>query len=406
MRGSTARQCAPSCGPSLTARTTSRKAIRPKSHLVNNTLDALRAVTNLSASIQPPSWLCDSTPDMTFEPTELICCRNGILHAPTGELLPATPDLFAVNSIDFAYDHEAPEPAQWLRFLGQLWPGDGDAIATLQEIFGYLLTQDNSQQKLFLVVGPKRSGKGTVARVLRGVVGTGNVVAPTLASLSLPFGLQPLVGKTVAVIADARLGARADQSQIAERLLSISGEDAQTVDRKFLPSWTGNLPVRFMLLTNELPRLADASGALASRFVVLTLRQSFYGREDPHLSARLLGELPGILNWSLAGLRRLRERGNFVQPASSLEVVEELEARGSPITAFLRDCGYIIVAGRRVAVDLIYADYREWCGREGRTQPTTKPNFGRELRAAVPGLQITRPREDGERVRFYEGLGK
>ncbi|MCZ6737546.1 MAG: hypothetical protein O7B77_06175, partial [Actinobacteria bacterium] len=52
--------------------------------------------------------------------------------------------------------------------------------------FGYALTQDTRQQKLFLIVGPKRSGKGTIARVLTAMVGADNVCNPTLASLSTP----------------------------------------------------------------------------------------------------------------------------------------------------------------------------------------------------------------------------
>jgi putative DNA primase/helicase len=43
---------------------------------------------------------------------------------------------------------------------------DVEAIETLQEWCGYCLTTDTRQQKIFLVVGPKRSGKGTIARVL------------------------------------------------------------------------------------------------------------------------------------------------------------------------------------------------------------------------------------------------
>ena len=54
-----------------------------------------------------------------------------------------------------------------------------------------------------------------------------------------------------------------------ERLLSISGEDTLTIDRKYRDPWTGRLPTRFMILTNELPRFTDSSGALASRFVDL-----------------------------------------------------------------------------------------------------------------------------------------
>jgi len=69
--------------------------------------------------------------------------------------------------------------------------------------------------------------------------------------------------------------------------LSISGEDALIIDRKFLPAWTGRLSVRFTILTNELPRIADTSGALIGRLIVLVLVNSFYGREDPSLTARL-----------------------------------------------------------------------------------------------------------------------
>jgi len=102
------------------------------------------------------------------------------------------------------------------------------------------VTADMSQQKGFLLVGPKRSGKGTIARVLTRLVGIDNTVAPTLAGLGVNFGLAPLIGKRIAIISDARLGGRADQHAIAERLLSITGEDAITIDRKFREAWTGD----------------------------------------------------------------------------------------------------------------------------------------------------------------------
>ena len=100
------------------------------------------------------------------------------------------------------------------------------------------------------------------------------------------FGLAPLIGKRLAIISDARLSGRADQHAIAERLLSITGEDALTIDRKYAPAWTGRLHTRFLILSNELPRLADASGALAGRFILLSLTESFYGREDQGLTGQ------------------------------------------------------------------------------------------------------------------------
>ena len=74
-----------------------------------------------------------------------------------------------------------------------------------------------------------------------------------------------------------------------------------------------------------------------ARFIVLVLIHSFYGREDLGLTDRLLTELPGIFNWSVAGWQRLSERRHFVQPNSALDAVRQLEDLGSPIGAFLRE---------------------------------------------------------------------
>jgi putative DNA primase/helicase len=285
-----------------------------------------------------------------------------------------------------------------------LWPDDQEAIDTLQEVFGYCLTGDTQQQKAFLLVGPKRSGKGTIARVLARLVGIGNSVAPTLAALGTNFGLAPLISKRVAIISDVRLGTRADQHAITERLLSITGEDAITIDRKYLPAWTGQLQARFIIISNELPRLADASGALASRFIVLLLTRSFFGREDQTLTGKLLTELPGILNWGIAGWRRLTERGYFVQPGSALDAVQQLEDLGSPTRAFLRELCEI-GPFHTVGIDELYQAWCEWCTEQGQDHPGTKQTLGRNLLAVIPGLRPIRPRDGTGRRRGYQGVG-
>ena len=286
-------------------------SFNPNRNKVGDVQDALAAAAQLPGAVRAPSWI-DAEPHA--DATDIFACSNGLLHLPTRTLLPHTPVFFSVNAVEYAYDAWVSEPAEWLRFLHLLWPQDSETIATLQELFGVLLTNDTRHQKAFLIVGPKRSGKGTIARLLTALLGADNVAGPTLSGIGQNFGLAPLIGKPLAIISDARLSGRADQHLIAERLLAITGEDALTIDRKYQGAWTGRLPTRFLILTNELPRLADASGALASRFVVLTLRQSFYGREDQGLTERLLTELPGILNWAMVGRDRLAARGHFLQP--------------------------------------------------------------------------------------------
>ncbi|MDX1929472.1 MAG: hypothetical protein SFV81_23295, partial [Pirellulaceae bacterium] len=154
--------------------------------------------------------------------------------------------------------------------------------------------------------------------------------------LAGPFGMQPLIGKTLATVSDARFHGE-NIMTVVERLLCISGEDPISIDRKYLGSVTLKLPTRFMFLTNELPRFNDASGALAGRFLILRTMQSFYGREDVGLTDRLMFELPGILNWAIEGWKRLNERGRFLMPSSVADMVEDMESLASPVSEFVRE---------------------------------------------------------------------
>jgi putative DNA primase/helicase len=381
-------------------------ALRVTSRLVGDVQQALTGTTLLPSSAEPPCWLGDGP--APFPAAETIACRNGLIHLPSFAAgrdcrRPPSARFFTLNALDYDFHPSAAPPREWLSFLAALWPDDAAAVGLLQEWFGYCLLPDTSQQKILMCVGPKRSGKGTIARVLTRVVGAANCCAPTLAGLGTNFGLSPLLGKTLAVVSDARLSGRTDTAVVVERLLAISGEDAQTVDRKHLRHVTARLPVRFVILTNELPRLNDPSGALVGRLLVLPMIRSWYGKEDVRLTARLLGELPGILLWALEGWQRLRERGHFVQPDAGVQLVEDLEDLTSPVGAFVRECCEV-GAGYEVPVQDLFAQWKRWCEEKGRREPGTEQNFGKDLHAAVPGLGGRRPREGDSRVRTYVGI--
>jgi putative DNA primase/helicase len=299
---------------------------------------------------------------------------------------------------------DAKPPEEWLEFLDSILPDDREQIELIQEWFGYCLTPDTSQQKALLLLGPPRSGKGTIARVLTRLLGVANVAGPTLSSLGGPFGLWTLVGKMLAIVSDARLSGRTDQAIVTERLLSITGEDFLTIDRKMIHPVTLRLISRVMVLSNELPKLADSSGALSNRFLITSLERSFLGEEDTGLEDRLMAELPGILLWSIAGWRRLKARGRFIQPSAGEEIRRELNDLASPIGAFIRDLCRVNVGASETVVDL-YEAWLAWCASQGRHATTEKNVFGRDLRAAIPGV-TTRQKRDGELVaRRFEGVG-
>jgi putative DNA primase/helicase len=368
----------------------------PNRRKIADLLDALAAVVYLAESVSMPTWL-----DETAYDGLLVSTANGLLDVGTRTLLEHTPRFFNATSVPFEYDPDAPPATRWLTFLGELWPEDEDSIAALQEWFGYVISGRTDLHKILLLIGPTRAGKGVIARIQSALVGRENVAGPTLSSLNGDFGLAPLLGKSLAVVSDARLNGR-NASVVVERLLSISGEDTLTVNRKYREQWTGKLPTRLMLCSNELPQLGDASTAIAGRFVPLLLTESWLGREDHELELALHAELPSVLNWALDGLERLAAADCFTRPPSADEAIVALQDLASPVAAFVRDrC--VRGSEREVEVDHLYAAWRTWAEDNGHVR-STKQVFGRNLRAAVPGLRVAQHGRDGGRVRVYAGV--
>lgn len=372
----------------------------PTKQKIGNLLDALGAITLLPTDTDAPAWI-DDQGDTGQDHGPIVACENGLLRIRDRALLPHGPGFFNLVSVPFAYDPHASAPT-WEAFLAQIWPDAPDAIAALQEWFGYVLSGRTDQQKILLMVGPSRSGKGTIARVLKMLVGKENLAGPTLAGLGTNFGLSTLVGKPLAVISDARLSGN-DNSQVVERLLTISGEDTIDIDRKYRQPWTGKLPTRLMILSNELPHFGDSSGVIARRFILLNMTVSWLGKEDPTLTDKLIAEMPGIINWALDGLARLQRTGRITEPASSREAITTMQDTASPTSAFLRErC--TTGPACNVPVDALWETWRDWAEDNG-VRPGTKQVFGRNLLSVVPQLNRTRPRDAyGRQVATYHGI--
>jgi putative DNA primase/helicase len=368
----------------------------PTRRKIGDLLEALAAVCILPDDLHQPCWL-DGSHDGT-----IVATSNGLLDVRGNKLLPHTPQFFNNTSVPFDYAPAAPPPRCWLDFLEQLWPTEPEAIDALGEWFGYIASGRTDLHKILLVVGPTRGGKGIIARILTDLIGKANVAGPTLNSLGGEFGLAPLIGKPLAIVSDARF-VRKDSQIVVERLLSISGEDTLTVNRKYRDQWTGKLPSRLHVISNELPKLGDASTAIVGRIVLLLLSRSWLGREDHGLERRLHAELPGILNWSLDGLSRLAENGNiFTRVASADEAVIAMRDLASPVAAFVREkC--IVDATKDVDAALLYGHYKAWADENGHAK-SSSATFGRDLRAAVPTVHKTRPRDDTGRHHVYTGI--
>lgn len=378
-----------------------KKRLRVTRTLVNDILAALAGLTRLGTG-EPPFWIDrrDGDPD----PIGLLPFRNGVLDIETGRLLDHDRRLFALHRIDCDYDAQATAPT-YERFLEQVLP-DGDELPGLEsreaidEFCGYCMSPDTSQQKAALWIGKRRSGRGTICRLLRAVVGADKCANPTLGQFGQQFGREGLIGKTVAMLTDVRGQDRANPHAAVESILTITGEDAQTIQRKYKTDWHGRLSTRIIVVSNIVPKLTDAAGVVPSRFIALEFPVSFEGKEDPDLMAKLMPELPGVVNRWLAGLRRLRERGHFLQPESGEQILELLRARADALGTFLEEmCA--INPSYDIEKDVFNTAFNEWLQDQGHYRMAAA-TIATQLYAH--GFSQSRPRRDGGRAQVYRGL--
>ena len=366
-----------------------------KDKIVKDVIAAITGLVHISCDKTPTIWLGDTPPpcdvnDIIFGPTRIHNWRTGKFMAPD-------PRWFNVSRLAVDVTPGVPNPTRFLRFFEELFGNDNETKDFLCEFFGLLLIANTSFQKILLIIGPKRSGKGTLARLLTTLLGKQNVCNPNTSSFAANFGLQNMIGKSLAIVTDARFSGPDIQKAI-ETMLNISGEDSIDIDRKYHVPVSVRLGTRIIVLSNETPRLPDASGAIASRFLTVQLKHSFYGQEDILLEKDLETELPGILKLFILGLRRLMKRGHFVQPKSGREILLEMNDLSSPIQNYVRDCCQV-EPGQRIGTQCLFNNWRQWCSANG-VAPGTSAVFGRGLKAAFPSVK----KREGSHEKFYEGI--
>lgn len=379
-----------------------------KSNLVKDTIGALR-----SLSLMPPQpapfWIGDAP--FGWDANDMMAFGNCLLNLPSWlvgasiDRIKPTPLYFDTHKLAFDYMPDAPEPKRWLQFLRELWD-DQESADLLHEWGGYVCSSDMSRQKMMMLIGEPRGGKGTICWVLSQMVG-GKIAAPKLQTLSTRFGLQPLLGKRVAICSDARNLKGVSLDGVCEVLKAITGQDAVEVDVKKESAVTAQLPIKFIIQSNYKLAIPDTSSALQARQLFLRFDKSFVGREDERLKDKLRPELPAIANLFLAGLRRLTERGKFTEPAASRELAKQIRHIGNPILGYV-ESRCTIDDKLATPATALYDDWQRWA-EDMDAEPMSRNAFGEQLLATFRNLSKTQNvggrKVTGKRPMCFVGIG-
>lgn len=352
-----------------------------------------------------PCWLDDPKKDAV----DVIVLRNGMVRVSDVlfggiDLQAADKTFFNRTVLPFNYVPDADCPT-WHKFLDDCFPDEDDQKRECQKMFGYLLTNSNAFQKIFVLRGAPRSGKGTMMNVLKGMIGPENVGTPPLNGLDGRFALEPLYDKPLIIIPEANeQDSRKVTGAMVDMLKGVSGGDAFDIERKGLPFLSNiQLPGRFVMQCNRFPNFKDPSGALLRRLHVLVFKQSFIGKEDEKLTSKLLKELPGIFNWALKGLYVLqRDDGGFKMTKSMKKELAIIKDITQPVASCLDEIIKRDKKGFVSYADLYEKAYKGWCDETG-SYPTKRYNFVQEVMAIYPA-EKARHYVNGERCRGLSGI--
>lgn len=377
--------------------------------LANNIIANLKGITNLPAHFQLPMWLDD--PHRTTK--NFISLENGILNVDkwlkgVDDLLEShSHNFFSTVCLPFSYDPLAQCP-KWLKFLSEIQPNQ-DTQDLLQEWMGLNLVYDTSFCKFVLLIGEGANGKTVFCVVFRSLLGSENVSAVNLEGFDpkRTFLIAATAGKLANIVGELN---QLDKAAEGELKKFVAGE-LMTAERKhehpfeFLPT------ARLTFATNVLPRFADATDGLWRRLLLVpfTVQITDETKQDKNLVNPdwwiKSGEMPGIFNWALEGLKRLYERGHFIEPAISRIAKENYRQDANPSRTFLLD-NYEMSSTSHLSSKELYEAYYNNLKSEGHN-PLSKTQLATEVKRAFPNVALTKnPRRqaNGERSRDWIGL--
>ncbi len=316
---------------------------------------------------------------------------------------PITPRWFSSVVLDYKYEPSTTCP-RFLEFIEQVIP-EKEAREVMQEWFGYCLTNDNQYRKMMLLYGESGTGKSTLSNILEALIGRDNRSAVPLESLGSNFILQETIGKLVNFCGDPR-----KIDSLAEGVLKrFTGGDTILIDRKYKNPVSHKMTAKIMVATNVFPRVKDISEALWNRFLVVPMNHriprdqinfSFLGSEQNGWPFRK--ELPGIFNWAIEGLKRLRANKGFTT-SPALETAKKIvRGENCSVSQFVDNHCTADVTGQ-VEIRRFLHEYSCFCTTYGLAK-LTAPEVGAVLTKLMPDLRRRRVGSNGQQVNVYAGI--
>ena len=305
----------------------------------------------------------------------LLGVNNGVIDLATGQFMAPRRAHLLTRTSPVNFDVAATCP-RWLQFMTEITCNNTELAEFLQRCVGYWITGRTDEQLLFFLHGHGCNGKSTFMSVLQELLGSYSNQIKSDVLLLNRFGanagpnpsLTKLVGSRLVVANELPEGARMDENLVK----SMTGDDVivarslyAKTEIEFRPTFS------LVMVGNHKPVIRDTSPGMWRRMMLLPFNASFSGSQlDSMLMSKLKAELPGILNWAIAGTQRWLQQGLKQQmPTTLTQDIQQYRDESDLLGSFL-DEQTIREEGKWVHTDTLYDVFKEWSSRDGEWQMT------------------------------------
>ena len=329
-------------------------------HLVNETVAAIKDTTYIDRKL------------FNTDNSHLVLA-NGVVDLNTMELSIHNPSYYFTTSLPVNYVPDAKCDA-FLEWLEQKVKDEAMRM-TIQEMFGYCLLKDNRLQKAFLLFGDRRTGKSTLLKVLRKMLGENSITAMSLQFLTEDnFAMAYIYGKLANVCADLSSRSLRDTG----KFMVATGEDALTLAKKHQDPFTWQPTTKFIFSCNTIPASSNRDMAFYRRWCLIHFREQ---TEEDEVDEKIMDKIAndeamsGILLWAIEGAKRIITNGRLSYPIDEFLVKDLYERNSDSITSFVYGC-IEEDEEEKIKKRDVYAAYKKYC-ETNKLRVENQIQFGR-----------------------------
>jgi len=343
----------------------------------------------------------------------LINFSNGYFDLSTMKLTEHTAKYRTRFQLPYAYNCHATCP-QFVEFLNSVFEEDQERVNLIQELLGYLWIKEVKIHKAFIFLGKGSNGKSVLAKVIRQLLGIEQVSSVGLKNLQQKFGLQEFPNKLANISSENEFS----EEFTTENFKLVTGGDSISVEKKHQDSNTVTLFIKLIILLNKMMDCKDTSDGFIRRLVIIPFNQKYVelreGEQrneeveymDLELEHKLLNELPGIFNFAMEGLTRLRQNG-FKLTASKMcdDALDTYVRSQNPVIDYFNQ-KVIRCDKHKMLRSSVYEHFLSWCktNRLSGNRIPSRTHFVDEIKrlALSKGISIREPKIQG--FIYFEGI--